>query len=202
MSGSDVESSFIEAAAADTDGVCASQTPGSATNMTINGALADSGSVTFDEPRNVTIASAADDSGITFTVTGTDETATAATEVITGADTGTATGTSFFATITQIATSGAAAGAVTVGSGTSISAVMFRGRMRLRGLYVVNGAAAKTINFRETNGTGTVRMKFASTAGVTTNSYPDVPDEGILFKSGGYVTFTQADITAMTVFYS
>jgi hypothetical protein len=202
MSGSDVESSFIEAATADTDGVCASQSPGSATNMTINGALSSGGSVTFDEPRNVTIASAADDSGITFTVTGTDETATAATEVITGADTATATGTSFFATITQIATSGASAGAVTVGSGTSVSAVMFRGRMRLRGLYVVNGASAKTINFRETNGTGTVRMKFASTAGVTTNSYPDVPDEGILFKGGGYVTFTQADITAMTVFYS
>ena len=74
MAGSDVESSFIEAAAADTDGVCASQTPGSATNMTINGALADSGSVTFDQPRNLTIASAGDDSGKTFTVTGTDET--------------------------------------------------------------------------------------------------------------------------------
>ena len=69
MAGSDVESSFIEAAAADTDGVCASQTPGSATNMTINGALADSGSVTFDQPRNLTIASAGDDSGKTFTVT-------------------------------------------------------------------------------------------------------------------------------------
>ena len=119
MAGSDVESSFIEAAAADTDGVCASQTPGSATNMTINGALADSGSVTFDQPRNLTIASAGDDSGKTFTVTGTDETGTAQTEVITGADTATATGSSFFATVTQIATSAATAGAVTVGSGTS-----------------------------------------------------------------------------------
>ena len=59
MSGSDVESSFIEAATADTDGVCASQSPGSATNMTINGALSSGGSVTFDEPRNVTITSAA-----------------------------------------------------------------------------------------------------------------------------------------------
>ena len=202
MAGSDVESSFIEAAAADPDGVCASQTPGSATNMTINGALADSGSVTFDQPRNLTIASAGDDSGKTFTVTGTDETGTAQTEVITGADTATATGSSFFATVTQIATSAATAGAVTVGSGTSIAAVMFRGRMRLKGLYVVNGASAKTINFRQTSGTGSIRMKFATTAGVTTNSYPDIPGEGILFESGGYITFTQADFTAMTVFFA
>ena len=202
MAGSDVESSFIEAAAADTDGVCASQTPGSATNMTINGALADSGSVTFDQPRNLTIASAGDDSGKTFTVTGTDETGTAQTEVITGADTATATGSSFFATVTQIATSAATAGAVTVGSGTSIAAVMFRGRMRLKGLYVVNGASAKTINFRQTSGTGSIRMKFATTAGVNTNSYPDIPGEGILFESGGYITFTQADFTAMTVFFA
>jgi len=202
MSGSDVESSFIEAAAADTDGVCASQTPGSATNMTINGALSGSGSVTFDQPRNLTIASAGNDSAKTFTVTGTDETGTAQTEVITGANTDTATGSSFFATVTQIATSAATAGAVTVGSGTSIAGVMFTGRMRLRGIYVVNGASAKTINFREGSATGTIRMKFATTAGVATNSYPDIPDEGLLFKDGGYVTFTQADITAMTVFYS
>ena len=57
-------------------------------NLTINGALADGGSVTFDQPRNVIITSAGDDSGDTFTVTGTDETGTAQTEDITGADTG------------------------------------------------------------------------------------------------------------------
>ena len=57
----------------------------------------------MDSPRNVTILSASDDSGITFTVTGTDESNNAQTEVITGADSTTATGT-ILKTVTQIAT--------------------------------------------------------------------------------------------------
>jgi len=202
-SGSDVTSSFITAAAADPNGISTAATIGSATNLTINGALADGGSVTMDSPRNVTILSAADDSGITFTVTGTDESNVAQTEVITGADSTTATGSSFFKTVTQIATSAASTGNVSAGSGTSCSGVISAARCRLRGIYVVNGTGAATIVFREGSGTGTVRMKFATVAGVTTTSYPDVPSDGLLFKAGGFVTFTAVtDLTAMTTFFS
>tara|TARA_R100000935_G_C2830467_1_gene164739 strand:- start:828 stop:1451 length:624 start_codon:yes stop_codon:yes gene_type:complete len=202
-SGSDVTSSFITAAAADPNGISTVATISGAANLTINGALADGGSVTMDCPRNVTILSAADDSGITFTVTGTDESGTAITEVITGADSTTATGSSFFQTVTQIATSGSSTGNVSAGSGTSCSGVISASRCRLRGIYVVNGSGAATIVFREGSGTGTVVMKFATIAGASTNSYPDVPDDGLLFKAGGYVTFTAVtDLTAMTTFFS
>tara|TARA_R100001369_G_scaffold14631_1_gene29321 strand:+ start:708 stop:1331 length:624 start_codon:yes stop_codon:yes gene_type:complete len=202
-SGSDVTSSFITAAAADPNGISTVATIGSAANLTINGALADGGSVTMDSPRNVTILSAADDSGITFTVTGTDESNVAQTEVITGVDDATATGSSFFKTVTQIATSAASTGNVSAGSGTSCSGVISAARCRLRGIYVVNGTGAATIVFREGSGTGTVRMQFATVAGVTTNSYPDVPSDGLLFKAGGFVTFTAVtDLTAMTTFFS
>tara|TARA_Y100001951_G_scaffold61171_1_gene48729 strand:+ start:385 stop:1008 length:624 start_codon:yes stop_codon:yes gene_type:complete len=202
-SGSDVTSSFIEAAAADPNGISTAATISGAANLTINGALADGGSVTMDCPRNVTILSAGDDSGITLTVTGTDESGTAITEVITGADSTTATGSSFFQTVTQIATSGSSAGNVSAGSGTSCSGVISASRCRLRGIYVVNGTGAATIVFREGSGTGTVVMQFATVAGVTTNSYPDVPADGLLFKAGGYVTFTAVtDLTAMTTFFS
>tara|TARA_Y100000593_G_C4233320_1_gene298152 strand:+ start:338 stop:961 length:624 start_codon:yes stop_codon:yes gene_type:complete len=202
-SGSDVTSSFIEAAAADADGISTAASIGSATNLTINGALASGGSVTMDCPRNVTILSAGNDSGITFTVTGTDESGTAITEVITGANTGTATGSSFFQTVTQIATSGASAGNVSAGSGTSCSGVISAARCRLRGIYVVNGSGAATLKFREGSGTGTIVMQFATVAGASTNSYPDIPDDGLLFKNGGYVTFTAVtDLTAMTTFFS
>jgi hypothetical protein len=201
--GSDVTSSFITAAAADPNGISTAATIGSATNLTINGALADGGSVTMDSPRNVTILSAGDDSGITFTVTGTDESNDAQTEAITGANAGTATGSSFFKTVTQIATSAASTGNVSAGSGTSCSGVISAARCRLRGIYVVNGSSAATIVFREGSGTGTVRMKFATVAGVTTTSYPDVPSDGLLFKAGGFVTFTAVtDLTAMTTFFS
>ena len=105
--------------------------------------------------------------------------------------------------MTQIATSGSSAGNVSAGSGTSICGVMSTERMRLRGIYVVNGTAAATISFREGSATGTVVMQYRTIAGASTNSYPDVPDDGLLFKSGGYVTFTAVtDLTAMTTFQS
>ena len=202
MSGSDALATFIEAATAVTDGVCAAQAVGSATDLTINGSLSSGGEVTFDQPRNVTILSAGNDSGITFTVTGTDETATAVTEVITGASTGTATGTTYFATITQIASSGAAAANVSVGSGTSIAAPIFRGSMRLIGLYVVNTGVAGTVTFRQTSATGTIGMQFNTVAAANTNAYPDIPDEGIRFNSGGYVVYTQTIMSSMTAFHA
>jgi hypothetical protein len=202
-SGSDVTSSFITAATADPNGISVAASISGAANLTIGGALASGGSVTMDCPRNVTILSAGDDSGITFTVTGTDESGTAITEVITGADTDTATGSSFFQTVTQIATSGSSAGNVSAGSGTSCSGVISASRCRLRGIYVVNGSGAATLKFREGSATGTIVMQFATVAGASTNSYPDIPDDGLLFKAGGYVTFTAVtDLTAMTTFFS
>ncbi len=99
----------------DPDGIAASQSVGSATTMTINGALASSGSVTLNVSKFVSITSAGNDSSRTFTVVGTDSTGSAQTEVITGANTKTALGNLDFKTITSITTNGATAGAVTAG---------------------------------------------------------------------------------------
>ena len=202
MSSSDLEAAFIEAAAADADGISVAATLSEAGNLTIGGALASGGAVTFDQPRNVTITSAGDDTGITFTVTGTDETGAAQTEVITGADTDVAIGTSYFATVTQIAASGASAGNVSAGSGSSIAAVIFRGPLRLRGIYVVNSGTAGTITFRQGSATGAIRMQYNTTGTDASTEYPSVPDYGILFKEGGYVTYSQAALSSMTLFYS
>lgn len=202
MSSSDIESAFIEAAAADADGISTAATLGAAGNLTINGALASDGAVTFDQPRNVTITSVGNDEGITFTVTGTDETGAAQTEVITGANAGVATGTSFFSTVTQIAASGASAANVSAGSGTSIAAVIFRGPLRLRGMYVVNSGTAGTITFRQGSATGAIRMQYNTTGTADSTEYPSVPDYGILFKEGGYVTYSQTALSSMTLFYS
>jgi VCBS repeat-containing protein len=199
---SDIQSTFVEAATADTDGISTAAAVGNNASLVIGGALASGGSVTFDEPRNITILSAGDDSGISFTVTGTDETASSVTESITGANAGTATGSTYFATITQIAAVGNPAGNVSAGSGTSIAAPMFRGRMRLRGLYVVNTATAGTITFREGSSTGSIRMQFNTVASANTTQYPDVPDDGIVFDGGGYVLYTQTTLSSLTVFYA
>jgi hypothetical protein len=199
---SDIQSTFIEAAAIDADGISTAAAVGEDASLVIGGALASGGSVTFDQPRNVTILSAGDDSGISFTVTGTDETGDSATESITGANAGTATGSSYFTTVTAIAAVGDPAGNVSAGSGTAIAAPMFRGRMRLRGIYVVNTGTAGTTTFRQTSSSGAVGMKFNTVASANTTQYPDVPDDGILFAGGGYVLYTQTTLSSITVFYS
>ena len=184
-SGSDVTSSFITAAAADPNGISTAAAVGNNAALVIGGALASGGAVTFDAPRNITILSAGNDSGISFTAVGTDETGAAASESITGANADTATGTQIFTTITSITAVGNPAGNVSAGSGTSCCGVISLARCRLRGIYVVNGSGAATIVFREGSSTGTIKMQFATVAGASTNSYPDVPDDGLLFVGGG-----------------
>ena len=94
MAASDVQAVFITAdtVALDADGISAAAAVGNNAALVIEGALASGGSCTFNAGRVVTILSAGDDSGISFTVTGTDVNSDSQTESITGANAGTATG--------------------------------------------------------------------------------------------------------------
>lgn len=103
-------------AAASSNNIALSQTTGGAANLNINGALASGGVATLDTPRRVLITSAGNDSGITFTVTGTNHTGNPIRETVTGANTSSVYTLQDFATVTRIATSGATAGNVTVGT--------------------------------------------------------------------------------------
>ena len=198
---SDIQSTFVDPAAADPNGLSTTAAVGDNAAVILNGALTSGGVGTFDVPRNVTILSSGDDSGISFLVVGTDETETAVSESVTGANADTAVTSAYFSTITAITAVGDPAANVTAGSGTAIAAPMFRGRMRLRGLYAVNTATAGTISFRETSATGSIRMQFNTLASANTNQYPDIPDDGILFVGGGYVLYTLAEMSSLTVFH-
>lgn len=112
--------SLTSLAAADRNGVCAAQTPTGAGNMTIAGALASGGVATMDYARHITIYSDGDDSGVTFTITGTNRNGDAKTETITGPDSTTVTSTGNFKTITQVAISDAGTGSIEVGTGTTL----------------------------------------------------------------------------------
>ena len=127
---------FQEPAAADTNGICASQTTSAAANLTLNGALCatvngnsiyapalgSAISTTADAAwaRKIGITSSGNDSGITFTVTGTDVDGKALSETITGPNAGTVYTTNStaanFKSVTKIATSGATTGNITVGT--------------------------------------------------------------------------------------
>jgi len=198
---SDVRSKFIsDTTALDADGISSAASVSGAGNLTIGGALADGGSVTLSSGRIVTILSAGDDSGITFTVTGTDVNGDAQTEVITGADTGTATASSYFKIVIQIAASGAAAGNVSAGINNSAADVIFAGRIRLKGAYIVNDAAAGTVEFNDASPTGTTLMKVGTVASATVTRDITVPDEGVLFPNGAYAKFEVGKMESLTSF--
>jgi hypothetical protein len=100
--------------------VCASQSPGGAGNLTINGTRASGGVAYLGSPRQVYVTSLGDDSAITATIYGTGFNANGIygmVETITLADTGVSGTTGEFATVTRIAISGASAAAITVGYG-------------------------------------------------------------------------------------
>lgn len=114
---------FGGAVSADADGICASQTPaaGGEQSLTINGALASGGSATLDIARRVSVTSAGNDSGRTFTITGTDRNGSVISEALTGANATAAVSVLDFLSVTAVTTDDDTAGAVTVGTTDSAS---------------------------------------------------------------------------------
>ena len=108
--------------------VCGPYTTPSATNIrtassiaaagtvTLNGSLVTSGVATLDQPRRVLFTSTGNDSGITFTVTGTDWNNMPVSEVLTGANATTTYTVYDFKTVTSVVASGASAGNVSIGT--------------------------------------------------------------------------------------
>lgn len=104
-------------AAADDDGVCASQSIGAAGNLTINGALASGGIATLDTARRVLLTFASDESANTFRVYGLNAAnGNPIFEDVAGTAPGTAPTLQDFYSVTRVAVSGATAGNVKVGT--------------------------------------------------------------------------------------
>jgi len=102
--------------AAAANNIAQSQSPGAGA-ITINGSLATGGVATLDQPRRVTIAPGGADSGITYTVVGTNRTGNAISETVQGVNNpSTVTTTQDFKTVTAVTHTGTVAGTVTVGT--------------------------------------------------------------------------------------
>lgn len=95
--------------------IAASQSPGAGA-ITLNGSTVTAGVATLDIARRVSIASGSNDSGITFTVVGTNRTGNALSETVTGASGAAAATTQDFATVSAVSHTGSVAGTVTVGT--------------------------------------------------------------------------------------
>lgn len=99
----------------DADGIAEAQTPAGAGGLTLNGDLVVAGVAYAAAAQTVSVVSDGDDSGIDFTVTGTDANGNALTETLTGPNNTTVRTDGFFLTVTEVSVDGAGTGNITVG---------------------------------------------------------------------------------------
>lgn len=96
----------------DANGIFADQTRADAGNLDLDGVLVVGGVAIFTYAQIVAIEGTGNNSGITFTVTGTDADGNATAQTITGANNGTAKTTVHFKTVTRVSCSAAITGNV------------------------------------------------------------------------------------------
>ena len=150
----------------------------------------------------ITLYSSGNNSGNTFTITGTDGNGDAQTEDVTGPNAGTVNSANKYLTVTSIVSDGAIVTDIQAGIlGTgALTGTVFAGRTRIRGLTGTSKASAGNVVFKNTSITGTSLFTVPLTGAVASID-PYVPDNGVLFKAGAYINLTAADITGITVFY-
>ena len=104
-------------ASASANNICLSQTKTGAGNLTLNGSTVSGGVATLDKPRQVLITNGGNDTGITFTITGTTFGGQSVSETVTGTSGSTVATNTDFATVTSVSVSGStSASGVTVGT--------------------------------------------------------------------------------------
>ena len=192
---SNVKSKYFEP-----DGVDANQVSASAALQTL--AIADGGPY-GNLTETITLYSSADNSGNTFTITGTDGNGDAQTEDLSGPGAAaTVNSANKYLTITSIVSDGAIATDIQAGIlGTGdLTGQVFLGRTRIRGITGTSKASAGNIVFKNTSITGTSLLTIPLTGAVSSID-PYIPDNGVLFDAGAYINLTAADVTGVTVYY-
>ena len=153
----------------------------------------------FVNAQTVTITSSANNSGITFTVVGTDATGAAQTSAATtGPNASTIDIAGTWLTVTSITASGAITTDISAGVKSGLTTgTLFAGATRVRGM-TGNGAAAGHINFKNSSTTGsTFHTQFVRDALID----PYVPDNGVYFPNGCYMQGTSGAVVGLSVFY-
>ena len=101
-------------ASADADGIAQAQNP--ASTFTLNGALVSGGVAQLGAPRRVLITTTDNETGVTFTVTGTNRAGDVLREALAGVNTSTTYTTLDFFTVTSVTVSATLIGNVTIGT--------------------------------------------------------------------------------------
>ena len=153
----------------------------------------------FVNAQTVTITSSANNSGITFTVVGTDANGAAQTSAATtGPNASTIDIAGTWLTVTSITASGAITTDISAGVKSGVATgTLFAGATRVRGM-TGNGAAAGHINFKNSSTTGTTfHTEYVRDDLID----PYIPDNGIYFPNGCYMQGTSGAVVGLSVFY-
>lgn len=174
-----------------------------------NASIAGAGAVTlltntlgyYGTGYKVTITSAGNDTGITFTIVGARVGGNAdnSTEVLTGASGGAATSTYYYSSVASITASGASAGNVSMG----IVAGLALPRCRIKGLHYVATASAGTIIVSSSASTQILRVDTPAVASAAFAQSLYIPQEGLLTSRSGvtdYATVALSNVTYCTLF--
>ena len=193
---SDVKSKFFEP-----QGVSAALVSASASATSL--VIADGGPY-GNLTETITLYSSADNTGITFDIVGTDGNGDAQTQTgLAGPGVGlTISFTAKYRTVTSIVASGGITTSISAGIlGTGdLTGSVFAGRTRIRGITGTSKASAGNITFTNTSITGTTLLTIPTTGAVSSID-PYIPDNGVLFKAGAYITVPAASVTGVTVYY-
>lgn len=131
----------LKLTAADANGICTAQSTAGAADLTIGGALYKADTTAyFGVDSKVRITSAGDDSGITFTVYGTNAYGPYS-ETVVGSNGSTVDTVGSFRTVTNILASGASAGNVSAGTSGDTDALTTAAAVAAAGQLVRNGVA-------------------------------------------------------------
>ena len=80
------------------------------------------------------------------------------------------------------------------------SAAAVSGRTRLLGVYFTNTATASTLVLKDGGSSGTARLSLVTPAAAGSQDLL-IPDMGILFQDGIYITFGSAEVTSVTLLF-
>jgi len=150
--------------------------------------------------QQVTLTSSANNTGITFTVVGTDADGDAQTSAATtGPGAGlTVTVAGTWKSVTSITASGSITTDISAGiKGGATSGTFYAGRTRIRGMTGI-GAGAGIMYFKNTSTSGLTQLTLDMKADTID---PFIPDNGVMFSDGAYFQITGTSPTGLTVFY-
>ncbi len=147
--------------------------------------------------------SGSSDGSKTVTIVGTDELGAAVTEVINlpGSATTTSGTTAAFLTITSATVSAQPAANVSLGMTAEVFGSIFAGRTRVRQANVASGGAIGSVEVKDESISGTTQLTLRTTATEGDISTVNIPQDGILYKQGAFISFSEVNCNAVTVYF-